>query len=48
MTIVVFKNNNNDIIIIIIIIIIIDVKYKLNNSYIWTAVIDQSEEWSWQ
>ena len=23
----------------------IDVKYIWNNSYIWTAVVDQSEEW---
>ena len=22
-----------------------DVKYIWNNSYIWTAVVDQSEEW---
>ena len=35
-------------IIIIIIIIIIGVKYIWNNSYIWTAVVDQSEEWSSQ
>ena len=26
----------------------IDVKYTWNNSYIWTAVVDQSEEWSSQ
>ena len=26
----------------------IDVKYIWNNSYIWTAVVDQSEEWSSQ
>ena len=25
-----------------------DVKYIWNNSYIWTAVLDQSEEWSSQ
>ena len=25
-----------------------DVKYIWNNSYIWTAVVDQSEEWSSQ
>ena len=25
---------------------IIDVKYIWNNSYIWAAVVDQSEEWS--
>ena len=25
-----------------------DVKYIWNNSYIWTAVVDQSEEWSLQ
>ena len=25
-----------------------DVKYLWNNSYIWTAVVDQSEEWSSQ
>ena len=25
-----------------------DVKYTWNNSYIWTAVVDQSEEWSSQ
>ena len=25
-----------------------DVKYISNNSYIWTAVVDQSEEWSSQ
>ena len=27
---------------------IYDVKYIWNNSYIWTAVVDQSEEWSSQ
>ena len=25
-----------------------DVKYIWNDSYIWTAVVDQSEEWSSQ
>ena len=25
-----------------------DVKFIWNNSYIWTAVVDQSEEWSSQ
>ena len=25
-----------------------DVKYIWNNSYIWTAVVDESEEWSSQ
>ena len=25
-----------------------DMKYIWNNSYIWTAVVDQSEEWSSQ
>ena len=25
-----------------------DMKYRWNNSYIWTAVVDQSEEWSSQ
>ena len=28
--------------------VIIDVKYIWSNSYIWTAVVDQSEEWSSQ
>ena len=35
-------------IVIVIIITITAVKYIWNNSYIWTAVVDQSEEWSSQ